>query len=304
MKTLQKLFLVSLILTCSSCNFGADKAEKSEEQLVIGKTYENDSDETNIPVVIIKTQDFMFVDVPDTLSEGYTSFRVENNGVFPHNAGIVKLLNGKGYEQFLEHMEKNDLYEFPEWAVQMGGPTSPLSGEKAQATVPLSPGEYAIICGVPMPGGVPHYMKGMTKKLIVTEGDNSSTQPKPDLRMVLDDYSFDLSSEITSGLKTIEIVNQAEQPHEFLLTRLDEGKTGNDMMNWMGQVMSVEDGPLPEAPGKFLNGVSPLDENKTNFITVDFTPGEYMLICPYPDEQDNKPHFMHGMTRQFTVPAP
>jgi uncharacterized cupredoxin-like copper-binding protein len=39
----------------------------------------------------------------------------------------------------------------------------------------------------------------------------------------------------------------------------------------------------------------------TNYFEVELTPGEYLAICFVPDKQDGKPHFEHGMVRQFTV---
>ena len=38
-----------------------------------------------------------------------------------------------------------------------------------------------------------------------------------------------------------------------------------------------------------------------NYATIDFAPGEYGMICFFPDAKDGKPHFMHGMIRQFSV---
>jgi hypothetical protein len=37
------------------------------------------------------------------------------------------------------------------------------------------------------------------------------------------------------------------------------------------------------------------------FFSVDFTPGEYALLCFSPDEKDGLSHESHGMIRQITV---
>jgi hypothetical protein len=34
---------------------------------------------------------------------------------------------------------------------------------------------------------------------------------------------------------------------------------------------------------------------------VDFTPGDYGMVCFAPDLKDGKPHFVHGMVQQITV---
>jgi hypothetical protein len=37
------------------------------------------------------------------------------------------------------------------------------------------------------------------------------------------------------------------------------------------------------------------------FINVRLEPGTYALICFIPDAKDGKPHFMHGMMKEFKV---
>ncbi len=251
-------------------------------------------------LVTITTADFTFLDVPDSVSAGLTTFRIKNEGMFPHNAGLVHISDGRTYEELLEFMDKNR-GGYPDWARLWGGPSAPISGEGSEATLDLIPGNYAIVCGVPVPAAEPHYMKGMTRPLVVTDSGNNSEAPKADMVMNMDDYSFGISDTITAGSKTIKVENAASQPHEFILAKLQEGKTLDDMMNWFGQVITGKAGPLPTAPGIFLNGVSPMDNGVINYITVDFGPGEYALICPFPDAQSGKPHFMHGMMQQFSV---
>jgi hypothetical protein len=34
---------------------------------------------------------------------------------------------------------------------------------------------------------------------------------------------------------------------------------------------------------------------------MEFTPGEYGMLCFIPDAKDGKPHIAHGMMKQFTV---
>jgi hypothetical protein len=51
-----------------------------------------------------------------------------------------------------------------------------------------------------------------------------------------------------------------------------------------------------------IGGVTPMSVGETNWISVDLEPGSYALICFIPDQRgDAKPHFMHGMTKEFEV---
>lgn len=298
MKDVIKITLtLNVLMFLMSCNF----TEKQSDALAQTNAEVVDLTEPNL--VTIKTADFVFLEVPDTISSGMNTFRIENQGAFPHNAAIARLTGDHTYDEMIEYVEGND-GRFPEWAVFMGGPSAPLSGETSEASLELYPGNYAIICGVPVPAGVPHFMKGMTIPLTVTKTNkNNARAPQEDLTMTMDDYSFKMDPEITAGTKTIRVENAADQSHEFILARLEEGKTAGDLLNWLGTVTSADAGTLPPAPGKFLNGVSEMEKGLENFITVDFSPGEYALICPILDEGDGRPHFMHGMVHQFTVEA-
>ncbi len=44
-----------------------------------------------------------------------------------------------------------------------------------------------------------------------------------------------------------------------------------------------------------------MQKGSTAYITADFTPGDYALICFLPDAKDGKPHFTHGMIQQVHI---
>lgn len=252
------------------------------------------------PVVTIRAQDFAFVDVPESIPAGYTTFRLQTEGQYPHHLIIAQLREGRTYEQLVDYLRTTPGPP-PSWVTLLGGPGAPLPGGLTEATVRLDEGAYAILCAVPVPGGTPHVVMGMISPLTVTERSGPEATPAPaNVHMVMDEYSFKMTPKITAGLQTIHVENHGEQPHEFLLVRLNDGKTAEDVLEWIGQIEEMHSGDIPEAPGLFLNGVSPLETEGENTITVDFTPGEYALICPYPDEE-GAPHFVHGMIQQFTV---
>jgi hypothetical protein len=49
-----------------------------------------------------------------------------------------------------------------------------------------------------------------------------------------------------------------------------------------------------------MGGTTVIAKGGVNYITAQFAPGEYGLICFMPDARDGKPH-LHGMMKQFTV---
>lgn len=294
-----------ILVALLSCDFGR-KAQSHKARLEgmeeSKATPEKKAEKAEAKVINIKAEDYNYSGVPDTIPAGYITFHVDNQGDFPHNAGLVRIKDGHSYEDLINGLKNSKEGQAPpDWAKEVGGPTAPLAGKSSEATLELKPGTYALVCGIPVPSGIPHFMKGMTKKITVVDTEAEVTAPQADVKMVLDDYSFDMDHDIGPGRKTIKVTNVADQPHEFLLVRLNEGKTAGDMLDWLGQVMGAEKAPLAEAPGEFLNGVSPMQKGVANYITANFTPGDYCLICAYPDVKDARPHFMHGMVKQFSV---
>lgn len=92
----------------------------------------------------------------------------------------------------------------------------------------------------------------------------------------------------------IEIRNAGRQAHEMVLVKLVPGKTAHDV------IASIEN-PNVEQAGVPIGGVTPLSVGESNWISVNLERGSYALICFIPDMGDGKPHFMHGMTKEFEV---
>ncbi|HZS11817.1 MAG TPA: hypothetical protein VFA38_06180 [Nitrospirales bacterium] len=54
-------------------------------------------------------------------------------------------------------------------------------------------------------------------------------------------------------------------------------------------------------PGVALGGIVGLDRGTHGYFTAYFDAGRYALICFLPDAATGQPHFMKGMTAEFTV---
>jgi len=50
-----------------------------------------------------------------------------------------------------------------------------------------------------------------------------------------------------------------------------------------------------------LGGASGIAQGRHMFVTADFKPGKYVLLCFIPDARDGRPHSAHGMTKEITV---
>ena len=151
-----------------------------------------------------------------------------------------------------------------------------------------------MICLIPRADGMPHFAKGMAHMITVTGPAQATAEPAADLTVKLVDYDFQFSTPITAGHHTIRVENAGQQWHEMVLVKLSTGKTAMDFAAW-AQKMT---GP---PPGDFHGGVTGILPGAHMFIVTDLAPGDYGLICFFPDMKDGKAHLEHGMVKTIKV---
>lgn len=241
----------------------------------------------NITVV---ATDFAFSG-PTVVNAGWVTINLITRGKEPHQVQIARLDPGKTIDDVRAAFRNRTA---PPWTL-LGGPNAPdPNGGRANATQYLPPGEYVLLCLIPSPDGTLHVEKGMVRPLRVRASASRGREPRADVAMRLVDYGFDLSRPLRRGRQTIRVWTDAPQPHEVVLLEPAPGKTAHDFGVW-GERM---EGPPPATP---LGGVVGLSPRQAAYFTVNLKPGRYGLICFLPDWKDGKPHFLHGMTRDFTV---
>lgn len=241
----------------------------------------------------IVATDYKF-DAPDEVPAGMVTIHLVDNGSEIHHVAFIKLNEGKTMADVAQAMKTPG--PMPSWAVDHGGVNAPHpGGGMATTTQTLEPGNYALICFIPSADGMPHFAKGMVRPLVVIAATGAdAAAPAADMVMTLNDYTFTLSKPITAGKHTIRIENGASQSHEVEFARLAPGKKALDLAEY-AEKMS---GPPPGVP---LGGVPAIPKGSSAYVTFEFTPGEYALICFLPDPKDGKPHFTHGMIQQLHV---
>lgn len=243
-------------------------------------------------VVTVTGKDFKF-DAPDEIPAGLTEFRFLNKGPSIHHMQILKLTNGKTFSDLIKALKVQG--PPPRWIKEVGGPNAPGPGMESNATLMLDPGNYAIICFVDI-GGAPHFTKGMVRPLkVVAATGPAAVNSTPDVTVTLFDYGFKFSAPVLAGTRTIKVQNSGPQNHEVELVQLAPGKTANDFLAWAGAGMK---GPPPAKP---IGGIAAIERGTSQSFSANFTPGNYAFICFIPDAKDGKPHFVHGMTKDFSV---
>lgn len=242
-------------------------------------------------VVTVVANDFSF-QAPTQIPAGLTKFVLKGQGKEIHHATIAKLEEGKTVADLMAAFKTPG--PTPSWVTFVGGPNVPDPGAEANATVDLTPGNYALICFVDTPDKVPHFAKGMVHGFTVTPASTNAMTPTANINLSLVDYAFNFDKPLTAGRHTIKVTNPSAQDHEIQLVRLAPGKTMADLQGWVEKM----EGP---PPGSAVGGVASMKPGTTNYFEVDLSPGEYVAICFVPDNKDGKPHHAHGMARQFSV---
>jgi hypothetical protein len=283
-RSLSLLPLVALLAACAP----KDAAKKS--------TASDSTAAMAAPVahqMTINATDYAF-DAPDQVPAGLMTIHLVDNGAEIHHVAFIKLNDGKTLADVAQAMKSQG--PMPTWAVDHGGVNAPHpGGGMASATQILDTGNYALICFIPSADGVPHFAKGMVRPLTVTESSGAAAaEPTADIVMKLSDYTFTLSKPLTTGKHTIRIESSGSQSHEVQLARLAPGKKAEDLTAWVEK----PNGPPPAEP---MGGVPAMAKGSVAYITADFAPGDYALICFLPDAKDGKAHYTHGMIQNVHV---
>jgi len=243
-------------------------------------------------VAVVHARDFAF-DAPDSISAGWTTFHLVNDGPGLHHLQLVRLDSGKTVADLGQALKTPG--PLPRWAVFVGGPNAPDPGAQSDATIDLQQGQYVLLCLVDVPDHVPHFAKGMLRPLTVTASSGSTgSEPKADATVTLADYAFTINGALTAGKHTIKVVNNGAQPHEVEMVQFAPGKNARDFDAWV-------DKPAGPPPAHALGGVDALAPGASGYFDIDLTPGNDGLLCLVPDVKDGKPHVAHGMVKEIAV---
>jgi len=283
------LALVSCTVKESPSNAATDTAGTSTAATAAAASAPN--------VVHVVAKDFSF-EAPAQIPAGLTTLHLMNEGKEVHQAQIIKLTEGKTFNDFTAAMKAmKPGAPPPSWVVPAGGPNAAAPGGTAAATSTLEPGNYALVCFIPSTDGVPHAMKGMTRGLVVTPSTAApAPEPTPTTTLTLVDYKFVFSTPLKSGENVVRVENSADQPHEIVLFKLAPGKTIKDFQAWLP--VSDKD---PNAPAIPAGGVVGLAKGQHAFFTANLDAGDYVLVCFFPDAKDQRPHFVHGMVQAVKI---
>ena len=262
-------------------------------------------------VVSVAATEYAF-EAPDTLSAGWTTFRLANRGQEVHYGHIVRLDSGKTVPELVDAYAEaiRTSGPRPKWVTRFGGPGGAVPGDSASVTQYLEPGSYVWICPVEDNRGTPHFSKGEFKPFVIRAADgvvaDRAAGPKASLVIRLLDFAFALDSAVPAGRHTIRVQNAGAEPHDLVMLKLAPGTTVEDIVNGLNpeRARRADQAGKPPPPleslGTGAGGIAAIAPGMESFFEATLSPGEYVLVC-MTTAPDGRSHIEHGMIRQVRV---
>ncbi|MGC4107129.1 MAG: hypothetical protein QM753_12445 [Thermomicrobiales bacterium] len=261
--------------------------------------------ETEYPELLVVAKDYAF-ELPETVEAGFTNVTLENQGADAHHAVFLKLNDGVTVDQVAA--AKNEVEVLAQGVSLGGGFANPMGG-KNTIVMNLEEGNYAVLCLIPGPDGMPHYQMGMIAPLTVTAGTSTAVAPTADLKIELMEMMFhNLPETLAAGPTTWEVTNTGVAVHEMVVLQLAEGVTGEQaiaMLAGIGSDATPEASPVAEQAGpppfSLVGVAAPMSPGHTIYAPLDLVPGNYFTVCFVFDPASGMPHALIGMQMPFTV---
>jgi hypothetical protein len=209
---------------------------------------------------------------PDSLPEGWTPFRLINGSEGVHHLQLVKHPEGMALEELFAVFGRQG--PGPPGVEFAGGPGTVWPGGDGLATVKLEPGSYMLVCLIPDADGVPHFVKGMVKPLIVTAASGPlAAEPQAVATVDVSDSGLTLVGNIPAGVQIIRVTNSGQLLHESNLLQIAPGASAQIFLAAISDPGAG--GPLPGRP---LGGVQAIDPGAHTYFIADFKPGSYAFF--------------------------
>lgn len=122
-----------------------------------------------------------------------------------------------------------------------------------------------------------------------------SREKIPTVVVTATDFAFDATADIPAGTITVKLKQHVSEPHQAGLVKLRGAATGAEWLAALAKSFTDAN-----ALGTFVAGPNTSAPGHTSAVTVDVTPGRYLIVCLIPSP-DGVPHIVKGMMRDLTV---
>lgn len=223
---------------------------------------------------------------------GTLSITVANQGSEFHEIAMGKLVEGKTLDDVRAAAENASEDEDAFGGVleeetaldDLGGVQQPGTGYTITGSA-IEAGEYALLCFLPNAEGQPHFSLGMLEGFTIGEGE-ATDAPEASATYTVTDDGLDGPEALDAGETTIELVNDSSINREAILVKVSDGKTVEDADAWFDE--AGENLPdVATTPLDVFTFVFDAEQDRT--ITIELTPGTWVLGMPDPENQFEGP---------------
>ena len=239
----------------------------------------------------VRASDYAFSNLPLHAPAGWLTFRLANAGQETHMLSIATVPDGYTSSAFMDSLVHAHV---PPHTKFWAGVDVVSPGDTGVVSVFLPPGQYVAMCFVQSADGTRHIQRGMLGQFDVVAASDTGTTDFVDGVVTLSRKRIRLSGpRLKRGVRTLRVASNNVNPQDFQLLKLRAGRSASDALKWFTNRNTVA--PAAEA----LGGVSSIYAGQKATVTVNFTPGEYLLIFQL-DGTDRRPAFAQ---LALTIPA-
>jgi hypothetical protein len=225
------------------------------------------------------------ITVPEKVRPGLAEISVENSDSVWH-AAILRYLNDDvSLEEFDAAFQADPFSTMP-LTFAIGGPDVP-GGQSVSGMFFLNEGTYIVVDNWVEP---PRYAAFTVQGQMV-----DAAAPDHNVIVKMEEYAFTMPDTISSGPQMWKFSNKGQNIHNLGIVQLEEGKTVEDIIAWMGDQQT----PWPMQEIFLWNVMSP---SASSWAIIDLPPGEYVALDFLPDFANPGGWNMEqGMFKTFTV---
>ena len=298
----------AVLVIAAGCSKGQNGASPSESA-----TPSASQAVAGVPVYDVSVKNFTYHGMPSSVPANKTimvSFTNKESFEIDHEFVVLRLTGGKTAQDVINDAKKKGAKAEDDWIhyADSGDPIPTNSGTAVTMTLP--PGNYVATCwqtGKAGGGtGPPHVTIGMIAPFTASASTAApaSAGAPTSANVFVQNFTYHGMPTSVPANKAITIGFQNKESfeidHEFVVLRLTNGKTAQDVINDAKKKgASAEDDWI-----HFADSGDPLPTNSSHAVTMTLPPGNYVATCWQTGKAGGgtgPPHVTIGMIQQFTA---
>lgn len=235
------------------------------------------------------------LEVPRQVEAGLVNVRLFNRSSGPQHITILKVDRLDRVASISEYLRSGD-WNVP-WINRMGGPQSMPPGGVSSVSMVLEAGRYVVAQLPPVyKPGASLLLRDVVELAVVPRAGPAvaAALPPTSVTLTMYEWNYTVEGPLNAGRRTIRVHNAGQFEHEVAIVRLLAGRTIDEAVKW------AQD-PSGPSPYEGVGGTTNIAGGRSVNVTVDLTPGDYVLLCTTFNPLSKQLHSHHGMIKQIRV---